>query len=143
MLEYKFCIGEKDFADAAALRQQIFVEEQGFANEFDDIDQRAIHLVVYREGKPAATARAFVEEGDPADQFTIGRVAVAKEMRMYGLGKAAMLALHEHLKSIGAKQAVLSAQCQAQGFYSKLGYEAFGEVYLDEHCPHQSMKLLL
>ncbi len=143
MLEYKFSVGKEDFADAAALRERIFVEEQGFSNEFDEIDQRAIHLVIYREGEPAATARAFVEEGDPDYRYTIGRVAVAKELRMYGLGKAAMLALHEHLKTIGAKELVLSAQCQAQGFYSKLGYEPYGEVYLDEHCPHQSMRLLL
>lgn len=143
MLDYKFSTGKEDFADAAALREKIFVEEQGFSNEFDDIDERAIHLVIYQDGKPAATARAFVEEGDPIDRYTIGRVAVAKEMRMYGLGKAAMLALHEHLKGIGAKELVLSAQCQAQGFYSKLGYEPYGEVYLDEHCPHQWMKLAL
>lgn len=143
MLEYTFSLGKEDFADAAALRQRIFVEEQGFSNEFDEIDERAIHLVIYQDGKPVATARAFVEAGDPTDRYTIGRVAVIKELRQYGLGKAAMLALHEHLKANGARELVLSAQCQAQGFYSKLGYVPFGEVYLDEHCPHQSMRLLL
>ena len=33
-------------ADARLIRQQVFVEEQGFVNEFDDIDHEAYHAVI-------------------------------------------------------------------------------------------------
>ena len=40
-LEYRFNYGKTDFRDAKKLRQLIFVEEQGFENEFDEIDECA------------------------------------------------------------------------------------------------------
>lgn len=43
----------------------------------------------------------------------------------------------------GAKKVALSAQVQAAGFYSKLGYVQVGDEYLDEHCPHVDMEKLL
>lgn len=47
------------------------------------------------------------------------------------------------LEEIGFKQTdtiYLSAQLQAKGFYEKLGYLAYGDEYMDEHCPHIMMK---
>lgn len=41
------------------IRIKVFMEEQGFKNEFDDIDNRAIHIVLYKEGKPVGTCRVF------------------------------------------------------------------------------------
>ena len=38
-LEYRFNYGKTDFRDAKKLRQLIFVEEQGFENEFDEISR--------------------------------------------------------------------------------------------------------
>ena len=59
-------------AQAKYIREEVFVKEQGFHNEFDEIDSRAIHLVIFVEGQAAGTARMFLEqEGDTA--FTVGR----------------------------------------------------------------------
>ena len=33
--------------DAALIRQKIFMEEQGFVDEFDAIDPQADHIVLY------------------------------------------------------------------------------------------------
>ncbi|WP_304065105.1 hypothetical protein [Megamonas hypermegale] len=40
--------------EAVSIRQTVFVEEQGFHNKFDDIDERALHLIVYVDGKAVA-----------------------------------------------------------------------------------------
>ena len=45
--------------DAARIRKEVFVEEQGFQKEFDEIDPIALHVVLYRDGEPAATGRLF------------------------------------------------------------------------------------
>ena len=42
-LEYKITYGKEDFTDARLIRQHVFVEEQGFENEFDEIDEYAYH----------------------------------------------------------------------------------------------------
>lgn len=42
--------------DAAYIRKRVFVEEQGFSDEFDDTDTIAAHIVLYNEeNKPIAT----------------------------------------------------------------------------------------
>ena len=46
---------------ARDIRQQVFVEEQGFQEEFDQIDQRARHLLLYQQGQPVATCRLYAD----------------------------------------------------------------------------------
>ena len=64
-----------------------------------------------------------------------------KEARGQRLGDMAMRMLIYKARDLGAGEIVISAQVQAQPFYEKLGFVPRGEVYLDEHCPHQEMVL--
>lgn len=52
----KIAKGLANNADARLIRQQVFVEEQGFVNEFDDIDAKAYHAVIYTGGIPLQQA---------------------------------------------------------------------------------------
>ena len=45
----KIAKGLANNADARLIRQQVFVEEQGFVNEFDDIDHEAYHELFDRK----------------------------------------------------------------------------------------------
>lgn len=123
--------------DAMNIRKTVFIDEQGFKDEFDEIDKIAKHLIIYHNGKAVGVARYFSE--DNPNEYHVGRVAVLKEYRKYGYGKKIMELILKDLENIGAKTAVLSAQCTAQGFYQKCGFTAVGETYLDEHCPHIKM----
>lgn len=38
--------------EAKDIRIKVFMKEQGFENEFDDIDQISSHIVVFDETKP-------------------------------------------------------------------------------------------
>lgn len=134
-MEVKIAYGNELLPDAHGIREDVFVREQGFHNEFDEIDAVAWHTVIYDNGRPAATGRAFLEDG----AWHIGRVAVRKEFRGKQYGAAVMQALEGKIAELGAENVGLSAQVQARGFYEKLGYEAHGGEYLDEHCPHVSM----
>lgn len=134
-MKVKIAYGNELLPDAHGIREDVFVREQGFHNEFDEIDAVAWHTVIYDNGRPAATGRAFLEDG----AWHIGRVAVRKEFRGKQYGAAVMQALERKIAELGAENVGLSAQVQARGFYEKLGYEAHGGEYLDEHCPHVSM----
>ena len=48
-MKYTLSKGLNNSPDARAIRQSVFVEEQGFEYEFDDIDEIALHLVLYDE----------------------------------------------------------------------------------------------
>ena len=48
--------------DAVRIRKEVFMDEQGFCNEFDEIDKTALHAVLYEDDKAAATGRMYYEE---------------------------------------------------------------------------------
>lgn len=122
--------------DARKIREEVFVQEQRFNNEFDKIDDRAYHVVLYIENNPVATGRTYKEK----NAYHIGRVAVCKAYRNNHLGKIVIEALEGKIKELQGEIIILSAQKQAIGFYQKQGYQEIGKEYLDEHCKHIDMK---
>lgn len=125
--------------EAKMIREQVFIKEQGFQNEFDDIDARSLHLVIYDYHTPIGCARMYDENG----VVIFGRIAVIKEKRHKHLGSYILHELEKKARELGYLEAMLSAQVNAKAFYEKNGYVAYGEEYLDEFCPHIHMKKIL
>lgn len=124
--------------EARYIREEVFVKEQGFLNEFDETDSIAVHVVFYVEDKPAAVCRFYPGEGE--GEYIVGRIAVRKDYRGRNLGRYIMQTLEEIISSRGGRRIVLSAQVRVRGFYEKSGYTALGEPYLDEYCEHIHME---
>lgn len=147
----------EQFADALAVRFEVFVGEQGVSPEGErdelDSDPRTLHVIAYDDGgAPIGTGRllaphtdSFHGEGtghgamNPANPH-IGRLAVRASARGTGAGvtlmrelEAAALARHG---AHGSVRVELSAQDQALPFYERLGYVVHGEAYLDEGISH-------
>ena len=130
--------GLDSLPQARLIRQEVFVEEQGFHNEFDDIDSRALHVLVLEGENPAATGRTFCDKGGKV--WHMGRISVRKPYSGKQLGRMVMTELEKAAVAHGAEKLVLSAQVQAVCFYQKLGYTVCSGEYLDEHCPHVDME---
>ena len=127
---------------AREIRKKVFIDEQGFQNEFDDIDRIAAHFVLLDDlSAPIATCRVFKDEKTNA--YILGRLAVVKERRGKGIGSLLVKKAAEYVKMLGGEQIQLHAQCQAEGFYAKLGYSSFGKVEDEEGCPHIWMRKML
>ena len=71
----------EDLTDPYFIRETVFMDEQGFSEEFDGTDSLALHLTLYLDGARAGCARLYEEEGG----WHIGRVAVLKPFRGMGL----------------------------------------------------------
>lgn len=125
--------------EAKTIRRHVFMEEQGFQNEFDDHDAASWHIVAYDGDVPSATARAYEADGI----YWIGRVAVEKKYRSRRVGAQLLQTLEEYITRLGAVEIHLDAQSRVVGFYQKLGYQICGEEHYDEFCPHKEMKKLL
>lgn len=119
--------------EARLLRTLIFIEEQGFVREFDDLDDAAVHIVAFDGDKPIGTCRYYPR---PDGSYAIGRLAVAREYRGKGVGSALVLEAERRVALLGAKTTVVSAQLRAAGFYRSLGYIEQGSPYPEEHVPH-------
>lgn len=124
--------------DAKIIRKQVFMEEQGFKNEFDDIDNISFHIVMYDENRPVATCRVY--EDIVKNEYILGRLSVVKEYRGMSLG-AKMIGESERIvKEKGGTSIRLHAQCRVTPFYGQQGYKEYGVIEDDEGCPHIWMK---
>lgn len=120
--------------EAKKIRKEVFVEEQGFENEFDDIDNISVHLVTYDKDKPVATCRIYYNEEKKA--YTVGRIAVVKAYRGKKIGAEILQESIIQTEALGGKALYLHAQCRATEFYEKQGFEKIGAIDFDENCPH-------
>lgn len=114
----------------------MFINEQGFQEEFDELDGISNHLVTFDGDKPCATVRFYEQDGI----YYIGRLAVLKEYRSKHLGAKIVNEAEQIIKEKGGREIRLHSQVQAMQFYQKQGYVPFGERDFDEDCPHQWMK---
>ena len=72
------------------IRVDVFIKEQGFEDEFDEIDETAKFVLLSIDGKAAGTCRYF--PSDTAGDAHIGRMAVRKLYRGQHLGTKIMMA---------------------------------------------------
>lgn len=125
---------------ARAIRQAVFVEEQGFRREFDDTDDRSAHALALCGDEAVGTARLFRSaEGE----YTLGRVAVRKQYRGKGVGRAMLDALIAYARAQGARKIVLYAQTHAEGFYRAAGFERREKTLYEDGVEHVSMEMTL
>ena len=125
----------KEAINAKIIREKVFVEEQGFENEFDDLDEQSFHLELY-DDEIVGCARMYTFDHKV---YILGRIAVLKEYRGKNYGSKLVEILENKARELKAERIELSAQVRASVFYEKLGYEKYGEEYFDEYCPHIKM----
>ena len=120
---------------AAALRQQVFVVEQGVPAELelDEMDAQSLHAVAYLDGVPVATGR-LLPDGH------VGRMAVRQDARGAGTGSLVLCALMDEARRRGDRDVVLHAQLGARDFYARHGFEAEGGVFMDAGIEHIAMR---
>ena len=127
-----------DQSEIRRIRTLVFIEEQEIPEdeEFDDADPSAIHVLAHHGNVEAiGTARLL-------DYKKIGRVAVMRNWRGRGIGKAMILFLMQVARANGAPSVELDAQVYAIPFYEKLGYRVKGEEFMDAGIPHRKMSIL-
>ncbi|MBR2679523.1 MAG: GNAT family N-acetyltransferase [Exiguobacterium sp.] len=124
---------------AKQVREIVFVQEQRIDTslEYDDLDGVCTHVVGLLDSEPVTTARLRKVDS------TVGkveRVATIQAARGHGYGKEIMDEVERVAKRQGLVELRLGAQLTALPFYEKLGYEAFGDEFLDADIPHRMMR---
>ena len=124
---------------AKQVREIVFVQEQRIDTslEYDDLDGVCTHVVGLLDSEPVTTARLRKVDS------TVGkveRVATIQAARGHGYGKEIMDEVERVAKRQGLVELRLGAQLTALPFYEKLGYEAFGDEFLDADIPHRMLR---
>lgn len=124
--------------EAFQIRERVFQTEQGFEDEFDAIDDISVHLVLLDGDKAIATCRYYWCE--EKNTHVVGRIAVVREYRGKEMGARILKEAEKCIWEDGGHNVYLAAQERASGFYKKQGYDAEGELFDDEGCPHIWMR---
>lgn len=121
--------------EAINIRTKVFVEEQGFKEEFDSIDKIAEHLILFVDDNPIGACRYYKKD----DSYYFGRLAILKEYRNKNYGSLLLKEAINNLKKENAHKVILNSQLSAKDFYIKHGFLQEGEVFYEEGCPHIKM----
>lgn len=124
--------------EAQRIRFTVFVDEQRVPPELemDEHDATSVHALAFSDGKAVGTGRLLLDGH-------IGRMAVLKDWRRRGVGRALLRALVGAARQRGDRDVLLNSQVHALGFYGAEGFETEGPVYEEAGIPHQVMRLKL
>lgn len=130
----------QELYDLLQLRSAIFVVEQNCVyQDLDGKDQKALHVLGFKNEKLVAYTRIF-KPGDYLEYASIGRVIVAKNERQYKYGYDIMNASIKAVMDFFRESKIeLSAQSYLKKFYNNLGFYEVGEEYLEDDIPHIRM----
>ena len=118
-----------------AIRTAVFIEEQGVPQdlEWDGLDEHAYHVMAFAaDGTPIGTGR-LLQDGQ------IGRVAVLRQWRGKGVGKALIEMLLVVANKMGYEEVKLHAQTRVLDFYLRGGFVAQGKEFMEAGIPHTAM----
>ena len=124
-----------DRAALLAVRTAVFVAEQGVPPdiEADAADATAEHfLACDTAGAPIGTARLLADAH-------IGRIAVLRDWRGRGVGRALLEAAVARARERAMSAVVLHAQSHAAGFYAGAGFVTHGEPFMEAGIRHVRM----
>ncbi len=125
---------QKTFLDHYIVRGKVFIIEQAidWSEELDEKDYDSTLFNLYDNDVPIGAARLYKNK--------VGRVAVLKEHRHKKAGTLLMKHLESHARKMGIEELELGAQTYIIPFYESLGYEAYGEIFLDADIEHRMMR---
>ncbi|MEH7084635.1 GNAT family N-acetyltransferase [Neobacillus drentensis] len=128
---------DEDLKAAFAIREQVFVKEQGVPledefDQFDTLNGLCEHILVHYNEQTVGTGRIRFIHG----VGKLERICILEPYRKFGLGKIIIQALEEIAEKRGASQVKLHGQTQAEGFYRKLGFRTSSTIFMEDGIPH-------
>ena len=134
------------YVQSLKIRNTVFVKEQQIplSLEIDKDEAYAVHFVLLLDDTDeTAVSTLRVLPSANGEQALIQLVATLKPYRGQGYAHELMLHVLDFLQSQHFKLVELHAQLQAIPFYEKLGFESFGDIFLDAGIQHVAMKKIV
>ncbi len=133
-------VGDREqLAAALALREEVFVREQGVprSEELDGHDEEALHLLACdSSGAVVGTLRLLFTD----EYCKLGRVAVARSFRGRGIASSMLALALAEARSRGARRARLAAQLGALGLYQRAGFAVESGPFMQAGIEHVWME---
>ena len=134
-------ISPKEIEQVFAIRTEVFVKEQKClpSEEFDELDAVANHYLLFEDDAPVATGRfRKTDKG-----IKVERIATLESAR--GNGYASQIIHHIFAESASeypdCTHYYLHAQVSVMPLYASLGFQPYGDTFIEADIVHQAMAL--
>lgn len=129
-----------EYVEMVELRNTVLLEPIGFpylAEDFEQ-DEESIFCGMFDEGEliGCCVLTPMVED----DWVRLRQMAITEDKQHLGLGSQLITFAQNIAQEEGFKEIHLFAQCQAEGFYKKNGYQPYGDIFIDAGVGHIMMK---
>lgn len=124
------------------LRNLVFaVEQHCVYPDLDNKDQASAHLMGWEDDTLVAYTR-IIPPGIAYPEPSIGRVVTSQLVRRSGAGKELMRRSVQLCHDLyGPRPIRIGAQLYLKNFYSSLGFQPTGDIYLEDGIEHIEMLL--
>ena len=119
------------------LREPLGLSRSEVAFPFED---QSLHLVARQGGAVVGCVLFHPEDAHGGRLF---QMAVTPALQGRGLGARLVTALEEELRRRGFTHVHLHARANVVPFYERLGYEVYGEPFMERNIPHRHMRKTL
>ena len=115
------------------------MEQNCVYQDADNKDKYSFHLMGWKENKLIAYTR-LIPAGTAYTEPSIGRVVTSPSARGTGAGRQLMEQSINNIYKLFGKQPIrIGAQLYLKKFYSSLGFEPTGGIYLEDGIEHIEM----
>lgn len=130
------------YAAELELRWRVLREPLGHPREATlfPFEAESLHLLALDEGEVVGCV-LFHPEG--LDTGRLLQMAVEPARQGQQLGTRLVRELEAEVARLGFRTVMLHARDSAVGFYGRLGYEVFGEPFMEVGIPHRYMRRLV
>ncbi len=138
----KIVYGTPAYQETLLLRDRVMRKPLGLDIFQEDFSKEAESVIMGAYAEEDATLLGTVVMSQQAGGFrAVDYLCVDTRLQSRGVGRRLLAAMEELAHSEGAAGIWLEARVSARGFYEKLGYRAFGEVYEMPHAPVPHIKM--
>ena len=130
--------GSEEYLKSLDLREEILRKPLGLRLEREDLKEEDAGLLSAWDGVGCVGTMVLSEE-DP-ETARMKAVAVAEGRQKQGIGKMMVAEFEAESARRGYKRVYLHARVIAVEFYLKLGYQLFGEEFIQVTIPHRHMQ---
>jgi predicted GNAT family N-acyltransferase len=134
---FRVVAGWDDLIKVFVVRGIVFIGEQNtpYAEEIDDVELDAVHILGEKDGEPFASGRIrFIGE-----YAKLERIAVRPEQRGHGYAHQLVEFMLEIARKHGFRKFKMHAQVYLDGFYRQHGFEVQGGIFQEAGIDHYLM----
>ena len=129
----------KHYKEACRLRDDILRKPLGMSLYDQNLEEEKDHIHIIGKSLEDNVIAYLQFKIIDEKLAKMQQVVVLPKYQSMGVGKSLVNFSEKFISNIGIKSILLHAREPVVGFYEKLGYEKFGEKFLEVTIPHHKM----